>query len=385
MVRRRLLVSRPAKSKKDKQRSSSGPLVVAGLFRTSSGIGRSARSCAEALDKFGIDYLRCDLSATFNQVDLEFLDASFELPESRWGTLILHLNAPETLAALRALRYRNRKRWRVIGYWVWELDVLPSSWEKEARHLTEIWTPTEFSANAIRRAVDIPVVVVPHFVEPPARNLDQNPFREEFPLNATIIGVFADGRSSFDRKNLLGSIGAFLSAAGTDPNCWLLVKTRNLDEHPSFKRALCEMILGHGRVRLLDGSLSEVKKWEVINACDIVLSLHRSEGFGLVLAEAMSLRKAVVATDWSGNTEFMSQSNSCPVPYELVVVMDEYGVYSLSDSSLRWADADLGYAVEILKQLIDNTAMRQEIGERARLSVGEHLDGRAYIKALRSL
>lgn len=365
--------------------SADGPLIVAGLFRTSSGIGESARTCADAFEKHGLNVVRCDLSDAFSQVDLPTDNIFSEFPSSRHGTLILHLNAPETLTALRSLGYRKNKRWRIIGYWVWELESLPKSWVTEAQHLNEIWTPTEFSARAISNAVDIPVKVVPHFVKPPEGRIHTPAFRHQLPPNSTVVGIFADGRSSFDRKNLLGSLRAFLSGVGANSDCWLLIKTRNLTEHPAIAHAVAEAIHSMPRIIQIDSSLPKPQQWGLIDSCDIMLSLHRSEGFGLVLAEAMSLGKCVVATGWSGNTDFMNKYNAFPVSYRLVEAIDSTGVYGNLDENLCWADPDLSRAAKLLSKLVRAPELRAKIGANAAATVKEQLDGAAYVSALSSV
>ena len=105
---------------------------------------------------------------------------------------------------------------------------------------------------------------------------------------------------------------------------------------------------------------------------DIVLSLHRSEGFGLVPAEAMQLGKPVVATGWSGNMDFMNERNSVPVSFRLVPVEDPYDGAFVSDGQL-WADADVGNAAEWLRRLAADPRLRRHLGETARADIARQL------------
>lgn len=378
---RSVLAGRPARSAAHLSIAREGPLVVAGLFRTASGVGESARRCADALEGHGLEVRRCDLSDAFRQADLPPDARLAAFPEGPAGTLILHLNAPETAKALLSLGYGRGRRWRVIGYWAWELETLPGDWRGAARHLTEIWTPSEFCAGAIRKSVALPVRVAPHYVAAPAA-IRADPFRAGLPGGAVVSLVMGDSRSSLDRKNLLGGVKAFLRGVGDDPNSWLIVKMRNFASDGPFHASLLKEIKAHPRIRVIDQSVSEEEKWSLVGACDIFLSLHRSEGFGLVIAEAMALGKAVIATGWSGNMEFMTEAASCVVPYELISVRDQAGVYRNAGGGQRWAEPDLDFAAEALKRLSADRAMREALGEQGRELVRSRLDGSQYLNWL---
>ena len=383
MKHRRLSLGQPARAEGDLAKAHTGPLVVAGLLRTVSGIGASARACGEALKQNEIGFEYCDLSAAFGQVDLDPIQIPTCIPDADSGTLILHLNAPETVAALRALNYSRKKKWRVVGYWVWEFERLPSSWIKEAQHLSEVWTPSEFSAQAIRSVVDLPVHVVPHMVTPPpVEQLDRSHYRSQYDDKSVVVGVFADGHSSFDRKNLLGNVDAFLRGVGDDPNCFLVIKTRELRRYEQFHAQLQSRIRGHERIRIIDDPISEQNKWELLSACDIFLSLHRSEGFGLVIAEAMSLAKPVVATAWSGNMEFTGEQSAIGVPFNLVKLEDHANIYSDSTGLLRWAEPDLEFGARSIRQLVDDPTLRNKLGTNARSIIRRKLNGGSYLSAL---
>lgn len=350
-----------------------GPLVVAGFFRTASGVGQSARACVAGLRRHGVDPLCVDVSAAFGQVDLDPGLALAPMPRGAGGVLILHANAPETERALFELGLWRGRGWRVIGYWAWELDVAPPGWAAAARHLAEVWTPSAFVAGAFRESVSRPVKVVPHYVEvppppPPPRG------------GATVCLAMADGRSSFHRKNLLGAVAAFRRAAAARDDVRLIVKTRNLREYPEDAAALAAATGGDPRIETLDRSLPASEQKALIAAADIVVSLHRSEGFGLVLAEAMAAGKAVVATAWSGNMDFTDADVAMMVPARRVAADDPSGVYAQGGG--RWAEPDLDAAAAMLSRLFDDPGLRERLGRKARERVRARLDGGAYMRAL---
>ena len=140
-----------------------GPIVIAGLFRTASGIGQSARACADAFAALGIESVNVDLSSVFRQEDMQAEHPLSRMPTNAFGTLILSLNAPETIFALKALRLFWPRRWRVVGQWVWELDRALPVFGQTSKYFTEIWAPSAFSAAAIAPSVDVPVKIVPYF------------------------------------------------------------------------------------------------------------------------------------------------------------------------------------------------------------------------------
>ncbi len=356
------------------------PLVVAGMFKTANGLGQSARACVEALRNNGYNPTIVDLSDLFDQTDSPSEYQLEEMPFNSSGTLILHANAPETEAALMALGLRRWHDWRIIGCWAWELTQPPLSWLKVARHLTEIWAPSEFVSNVFRKHLSIPVRTVPLRVRTPTVHLAQSSVRAhpERPLSCLTM---ADGRSSFHRKNILASVRMFKSAFDNGLDAELTLKFRNMDEFPKFESALREAISGDERIKVVNGSVSSSERWNVIADCDILLSAHRSEGFGLHLAEAMSLGRCVVATGWSGNADFMDETNSVPLPYELEPANDPFQIYDPPEGSV-WAKVDEDAGIEALRMLAHDPALRQRMGDTARQCIETELDGSAYMDTL---
>lgn len=301
------------------------------------------------------------------------------MPFNAFGTLILSLNAPETVLALKALRMFWPRRWRVIGQWVWELDRALPVFGQTSKYFTEIWAPSAFSAAAIAPSVGIPVKIVPYYL-----NIPENiqPKREELHLkdDEVVILSMADGRSSLTRKNMFGSIRVFNALLKKHPNCRLILKTRNLLIDP-LSKDICAAVREFPQITLIDRSLSSVETIRLIQSCDIYLSLHRAEGFGLVIAEAMRLGKAVVATGWSGNVDFMSDEAAAPVRYTLVPVTDTAGVYKQTNGEC-WAEPDEQSAVDILDRLVGNSQLRRRLGAAAKESIQKKLSAENYMRAI---
>lgn len=340
------------------------PLVVAGLFSTANGIGEAARITYRALSSAGLSPIAVDLSTPLAPVDLTHDIECRPMPESEEGTLILQINGPETLAALQYLNMHRRRRWYIIGYWAWELPKFPKGWERAFQLLSEIWAISLYTASAIKKHDKSPrIEVIGHSVSPPTK-IKKMAKKIGRTGKELIFLTMADGMSSFSRKNPFATIRAFKTAFGDAPHRRLIIKTRNLGHKPDAKSDLLESIGSAKNIEVLDESLSESDRWALLNSVDCFISLHRSEGFGLVLAEAMALGKPVVCTNWSGNTDFTTAETAALVDYELVPCDDPYGIYT--DTSAHWAEVDLDHAVEVIKRVAEDEEYRDQIGAAAK-------------------
>ena len=211
-----------------------------------------------------------------------------------------------------------------IGCWEWELEEFPSTWDA-ANFYDEIWVPTAFVQQAVAARMRVPVVRMPHCVR--IGKLPGNG-REAFnlPQDRPVILCMFDTASIVARKNPMAAIEAVKRAclAGQDPI--LVIKAARTDLQPGLAGRLRKQFK-HAECRIVEGWLSRQQTLSLIDACDMFLSLHRSEGFGLILAEAMALGKPVVATGYSGNMDFMNQMNSFPVNYKMTTLKETLGPY----------------------------------------------------------
>jgi glycosyltransferase involved in cell wall biosynthesis len=142
-----------------------------------------------------------------------------------------------------------------------------------------------------------------------------------------------------------------------------MIKISNTGTHHDDYGELKNKLRGIAGVYLMDGVLPRPRLNGLLAACDAVVSMHRSEGFGLVPAEAMFLGKPVIATGWSGNMDFMNSGNSCPVAFQLITLDGTFAAYP---AGAQWAEPDIDDASRLMRRLVDDAAYRREIGERAR-------------------
>jgi glycosyltransferase involved in cell wall biosynthesis len=358
------------------------PVAIAGLFSTMSGIGEGARLAYEALEAAGMMPTAFDISAALGQAELEGPPRRPIVPGSG-GTLIVHHNAPYLPHALWALGHARVRGRRVVGYWAWEFPRIPDLWLPSLRYLHEIWVPSELTRVAVSAATDLPVHVVPHPLPPPVVTPNMRA-RLGLPENALIVLTAFHMGSAFTRKNPLAAIAAFRRAFGDAPNRLLAIKLIDHGASPIARSELERAIAGAPNIRLVNVMLPPPNMAGLIAAVDIVLSLHRSEGFGLVPAEAMQLGKPVVATGWSGNMDFMNERNSAPVSYDLVPVHDPYDGAFIADGQL-WADAHVDHAAEWLRRLAADPQLCRRLGETARADIARQLSPRAFARKVADL
>ena len=178
------------------------------------------------------------------------------------------------------------------------------------------------------------------------------------------------------RKNPDGTIAAFARAFGDDPNVELTLKTQNGARFPQALAAL--RAAAPPRVRIIDEVWPYSRVKELIAGADVLISLHRAEGFGLTPAEAMALGVPVLATAYSGNLDFMDETSALLVPARQIPVVDPQNIYR----GQTWADPDIEAAAQGLRRLRDDPALRGRLGEAGRRRVAELLSPQAWLAAL---
>ena len=338
-------------------------VVVAGVVGARSGLGQAARGLAQRLDAFGAQVSLFDLSRAF----LSDPDAppppsaGRNAPPGERGAMIIVVNGPFLPLALRHIGRERIKGRYLVAHWSWELEELPEDWRYGFDRTHEIWVSSEFMARPIRARASCPVHVVPPTPADDVLTAPQAPSSDNAAFTALVM---FDMGSSLARKNPLAAIAAFRAAFGDDPTARLIVKMNNGSAYPEGAAAVRAALEGASNVTLVTLPLDRAAVIAMIAGCDVLLSTHRSEGFGLPLFEAMLLGRAVVATGWSANVEFMDSGNSILLPYALVPAVDPQDTYTLTGA--RWADADVDAAAAALRRLRDDPAFRRSLGAAAR-------------------
>ncbi len=334
-------------------------VAVAGELSRPSGLGEVARLMLAGLDRLGVDTCQIDLTALPGR-NPDTPPESDHCPPAG-APLLLHVNAPLLPLALLRLPRRLLRRRRVIGYWAWELPVVPESWRAGLPFVHEVWTLSPFSAAALTtlrpagvRCVPPPLAAFPPVPAP----LDRAAFG--LPAEAVVVLTAFSLASSFARKNPLAAIAAHRAAFGDRADRILLLKIGEPTHFADDFRRIRDAVASAPNIRIETRSLSSADLHALMRSADIVLSLHRSEGFGLVPAEAMLLARPVVATGWSGNMSFMDQDCAALVGYRLIPARDPRGVFEAPGAV--WAEPDIDHAAAWLRRLADDPALRARLG-----------------------
>lgn len=335
---------------------------VVGYLRSETGVGQAARNV-----------LNCLASARFPvaAVVLESGDLSRKgdrnsdrFPQGfQHGINIFNVNAD---MALPVRDYLGRDvfagRYN-IGYWFWEMPIFPDRWSGALDLYDEIWVSSAFTQAAISSVSRKPVVRVPMAIDV---SLPERSSRSDvgLPEHAFLVLFSFDALSIPERKNPWAVVAAFEQAFSVDErlrNVRLVVKVTNLDRVPDVERRLRSDVSRVNGV-LLDTYFDRLQTNALLNHCDVYISLHRSEGYGFAIAEAMYLGKPVIVTAYSGNMDFTTPSNSYLVPYTLVQLPQTYPPYDVEN---HWAEVDVAAAAAILRSVHDDPDTARRVGRRA--------------------
>ena len=333
-------------------------------IRAEMGVGEASRSMALAMDRANIPFCVINYE-TGNPSRMG--DHSWDhkiVSEPEYDINLFHINAdfiPEVIGNLPKKFTKNRYN---IGLWAWEMPEFPDRWEKSFSYLDEIWVPSEFVRKAVSEKSPIPVVTMPHSV----RLMNQPYLKRMFfdlPEDRFLFLSMYDVHSIQERKNPKAAIEAYkLAFPKESSDAALVVKVNNANE--AELEEVQGFIENRADIIIINGAFSRYEVDSLIACCDCFISLHRSEGFGLVLAEAMALGKPVIATNWSANQDFMSEENAACVNYSLVKLEKDYGPY---DAGQHWAEPDLDHAAQLVKMIFSDRDYSKSVGEHARDSM----------------
>jgi glycosyltransferase involved in cell wall biosynthesis len=345
---------------------------LTGYLRHSLGLGAAARAYAQALA--AVDVPVSTNSVPLHHLDLpEYLSAdygrhSFEdlVHQGRHGVELVAVNADELPGLVSRLGedYFEGPR---VGIWGWETNAIPRRWAEAFSLVDEIWVYSRFMAENIGAAAPVPVLAMPPPVSVPQTPVD--PIRLSVPPGYTFLFVF-DYLSTIQRKNPVGLIEAFRTAFAPSEGPRLIVKTINAPLRPLDEEELLWAAHGREDIHIIDRSLTGTELSGLMSACDCYVSLHRSEGFGLTMAEAMAMSKPVIATRYSGNVDFMDDANSFLVDWHPGRVGPECEIYPPQG---EWAEPDVEHAARLMRSVYEDPTHAALVGERARRDIAARL------------
>jgi glycosyltransferase involved in cell wall biosynthesis len=331
---------------------------VAGYLTAESGVGEAARGYVRALQQCGIPVAlnNFDVAVGSRKADRSFSEFAQNNP---FAINLICINADQLPAFVQNVGEGYFQGKYNIGVWWWELPDFPQENWSSFRWLDEIWVGSSFIQQSLSRYSPIPIVRIPPAVSinPSVRaafSQSQQSQRHSLALPADefLFLFMFDFFSGFERKNPLATVRAFKQAFKPSEPVRLVMKCINSQKAANKLQQLQEAV-GDARVTILDRYLSGAETTGLIAACDAYVSMHRSEGLGLPLVEAMLLQKPVIATGWSGNADFMTVSNSYPLPYKLIVNNTDVGPYRTGE---LWAEPDQAAAAQAMRAVFSTRA-----------------------------
>jgi glycosyltransferase involved in cell wall biosynthesis len=343
---------------------------IIGFLTADLGIGESARCMVRAADAAGIPVALVPLKLNCrNRLgDLTYADRLEDA--NPHGVNIFHIDPPVARDIDHHHGVAFRKDKYNIGYIAWELPEFPDAWTTAFDYFDEIWCPSNFVTDAVALKAPFPVLTMPHSIGFARPSEDGAALRAHFglPPGRFLFLCLFDLNSYSARKNPSAVIEAFRQSGLGNENASLVVKVHNADANPADFAALSEALRELPGTVVINATLSRADVYALEAACDCFVSLHRSEGFGLAVAECMYLGKPVIATGWSATAEFLDRDNGYPVRYSLVKLTENHGPYTKGSV---WAEPDLADAAHLMRLVARDPAAAARVGAAARRSIEE--------------
>jgi glycosyltransferase involved in cell wall biosynthesis len=353
---------------------------IAGYLQGEFGVGEIARASYQSITSVGVPSVLNNVEAAIYRQE----DKTLEIfsSDNPYHFNLVHINADQAnhFANLKGNQYF--KNHHNIAYWFWELASFPRAWQSSFNQYQEIWVASSFCQASIAAQAPVPVVKMtqPVLIDPTKINPQRS--RLGLPQQSFIFGFSFDYMSFIERKNPAAIIKAFQLAFEDRHDVLLLLKTTNGDQFPEQVQRLKIAAKG-SNVRFINHYLAREEVINLIASLDSYVSLHRSEGLGIGMAQAMFLKKPVIATGYSGNMEFMNHNNSYLVPYKLAEIEEDHGPYKKGQ---HWADPDIEHAAMLMRQVYENQIRAQQIANQAaadiQASMSPTVTGRAMKERL---
>jgi glycosyltransferase involved in cell wall biosynthesis len=361
---------------------------IVGFLTADLGIGESARCMVRAADaaSLPVALVPLKLNCRNRLGDLTYADRLEET--NPYGANIFHIDPP----VARDIDHHHGAPFRRdkynIGYFAWELPDFPEAWMSSLDYFDEIWCPSNFVRESLALKSILPVITMPHAMgfERPAGA--QSALRAQFglPQDRLLFLCLFDLNSYTARKNPRAVIEAFRMAGLPEGAACLVIKVQNAELNPSDFAALRQAVKGIPGTVVISSTLSRVEVYALEAACDCFVSLHRSEGFGLAVAESMYLGKPVVSTDWSGTAEYVNHNNGYPVRCTAVTLTESHGPYSKGST---WAEPDVAHAAELIQRIAAHPSDAARVGQAGRRTIEERFSpaviGARYRRRLQTL
>ena len=332
---------------------------VIGYHHAEDGIGEAGRLVAAAAAGAGIPCIGYSLRATPSSLAHRPgfpIGTQFE-GETNVFCVGMDLLEP-TMEAIPPTAGRGR---RSVSVWFWETDAIPERHLAAFDLVDEVWAGSSFTKQALDRSGRGPVKVIPLPVVVPHARPSQSRRELGLPDGFLVFSMFS-WLSVLERKNPQGVIDAFTRAFDPEDGAHLVIKSHG-EVRGDARSERLRLRSSRPDIHFVDGHVRQSEVWAMFDACDCYISLHRSEGFGLTMAEAMAAGRPVIATAWSGNLDFMDEQTSYLVPAAVTAIPGDVPVYG---GLGRWAEPDVEAAAAALRRVHDDPTGAQAVGRRAR-------------------
>ncbi len=361
---------------------------IVGFLTADLGIGESARCMVRAADAASIPVALVNLKLNCrNRLgDATFSDRIQEA--NPFGVNVVHLDPP----AARDIDHHHGAGFRTdkynIGYFAWELQEYPDSWLPAFDFFDEIWCPSDFVRESIAPKAPFPVLTMPHSIsfERPSEDKAALRARLGLPAEPFLFLCLFDLNSYTARKNPRAVVEAFRASGLAGGSSALVIKVQNADANAADYDALVDSVRDIPGTVIIKHTLSRADVYALESACDCYVSLHRSEGFGLAVAECMYLGKPVISTHWSATSEYLDADNGLPVRYKLVELEENFGPYP---KGATWAEPDVTHAAKLMAAIASAPHEASRIGAAARRTIEERFSpaviGARYRKRLEAI
>lgn len=361
-------------------------ITIIGNFADSHSLSKVLRDLAIMLKKVGVPYQAYNTNTSPSIPDSEFahlLTPKEEFSLNRYSHVIEMFNYENI-----SIRDKRCHHWRIV-FWEFESGLTES--HPEFIDSKDVIAMSDFNAQVFKKLLS------------PEAKVNKILYPFQFDIKSTIPSI-AETRakygfenddfivffnfsyaSSYYRKNPEGLISAFAKAFANNPKTKIFLKTQGGKKRKALKQKLDKHISDLGlskRVVACDDFLTQDELVAVTKACDVYASLHHGEGFGLGIAEAMSLGIPAIVTDYSAPTEFCNPNNSCPIPYKIVKVLDDQRDLEAYKSVKEWAEPDIDAAASALKRLYTDPEYRLRLGANAKKFIEEYFSTENFKKSI---
>lgn len=340
-------------------------VAVVGLFSTPCGLQRGAELMVRDLLARGIQVLAFDLAPALGMApELDTTATADPAVLLAWAPtdIVIHINPPIFARVLTLLPPQVVLGCGVVGFWVWELSVMPPSWKDCADYVDQVWAPSPFVAAVIAAGLadaalaggDLPVRVVPHAADrdpmAPTGKAERTALRTAFglPEASFVVGTSFSFSSNYTRKNPCGSIDAFRAAFRGGERACLVIRCNDALRHALLYEHLVSYAGDDPRIHIWECSQRAYPIRQFYGQLDAYISLHRSEGYGLNLVEAAQTGIPVIATGWALSPDIVARPQVRQVAWRLVVPIDTQKTYE-QYAGARWAEPDICDAADALR------------------------------------